>query len=73
MEKFWEDKGIKWEVKETCARMRCGSVGREGNCGYKNVKWRMCVRENETLEHILECEEAKVEMKRELVECMVKW
>ena len=53
--------------------MRSESVGREGKRGYENVKCRMCVRENETLEHVRECEEAKVEMKRELVEGMEKW
>ena len=40
MEKYWEDKEIKREVKETWARMRCGSVGGEGKRGYKNVKKR---------------------------------
>ena len=33
----------------------------------------MWVKENETLEHVLEWEEAKVEMKKELVEGMEKW
>ena len=70
MEKYWEDKKIKGEVKETWARMRCG---REGKRGYKNEKCRMCDRENETLEHICECEEAKNEIKRELVEGMEEW
>ena len=68
MEKYWEDKEIKEEVKETWARMRCGSVGREEKRGYNNVKCRICDRENETLEHICECEEAKIEISRELVE-----
>ena len=35
--------------------MRCGRVGREGKRGYKNVKCRMCVRVNKTLEHVMEC------------------
>ena len=73
MEKYLEDEEITGEVKETWARMRCGSVGREMERGYKNVKCRMCVKENETLEHVLECDEAKVEIKKELVECMEKW
>ena len=29
MEKYWEDKEIKEEVKKTWARMKCESVGRE--------------------------------------------
>ena len=70
MEKYWEDKELKGKTKETWARMRCGSGGKEGKRGYKNVKRRMCDRENETLEHICECEEAKNEIKRELVEGM---
>ena len=73
MEKYGEDKEIKGEEKKTWARMRCGSVGKEVDRGYKNVKCRMCVKENETLEHVLECEEAKVEMKKELVEGKEKW
>ena len=52
---------------ETWARMRYGSVGREGKRSCRNVKYKMCVRNNETLECVLECQEAKEEMKRELV------
>ena len=59
-------------MKETLATMTCGNSGREGKRGYKNVKRSMCERENETLEHICECEEAKIEIKRELVEGMKK-
>ena len=73
MEKYLEDKEIKGEVKETLARMRCGSVGKERKWGYKNVKCRMCDREKETLEHICECEEAEIEIRRELVEGMEEW
>ena len=40
-EKYWENKEIKGEVKETWARIRCGSVRREGKRGYKNVKQNM--------------------------------
>ena len=47
--------------------MRYGSVGREGKRSCRNVKYKMCVRNNETLECVLECQEAKEEMKRELV------
>ena len=39
--------------------------------GYKNVKCRMCVRETET--RTCECEEAKVDKKRERVEDIEKW
>ena len=38
MKKYWKDEEIKGEVKETWARIKCGSVGREGKRGYKNVK-----------------------------------
>ena len=51
--------------------MRCGSVRRERKRGHNNVKCKMCVRENETLDHVCECEEAQVEMKN--VEGMQKW
>ena len=44
MEKYWEEKEIKVEVKETWARMRCGSVGRVVERGYKNMKCIMCVK-----------------------------
>ena len=64
MKKYWKDEEIKGEVKETWARIKCGSVGREGKRGYKNVKCWMCVRECETLEHVLECEEVEAEIKR---------
>ena len=37
------------------------------------MKCRMCGKENETLEHICKCEEAKIEMKGELVEGIEKW
>ena len=33
----------------------------------------MCDRENETLEHICECEKAKIEIRRELVKGMEEW
>ena len=33
----------------------------------------MCDRENETLEHICECDEAKIEIRKELVEGLEKW
>ena len=47
-------------------------MGRKGIHGYKNVKCRICGRENETLEHVCECEEAKVIIKGELVESIKK-
>ena len=34
------------------------------------MKCRMCDTENETLEHICECEELKIGIRRELVEDM---
>ena len=73
MEKYWEDKETKGEVNETWTRMKCGSVERERKRGYKNVECRMCVRENETLDHLLGCEEAKAEMKRKLLDGTEKW
>ena len=29
MEKYWEDEEMRGEIKETWARLRCGSIGRD--------------------------------------------
>ena len=72
VEKYWEDKEIRSEVKEIWGRMGHGSVGRERKRGYKNAKCKICGRDNKTLEPICKCVEAKVEI-RELVDVMEKW
>lgn len=64
-EKYWESQKFIGEIKEQWARIRCGCVGREGKEYYKDTKCRICKTEVESLDHIVNCEVARQEIKKE--------
>ena len=51
MKKYWKDKEMRGEIKATWARLRCGSIGRERNKGFKDSNCRLCKVDDETLVH----------------------
>ena len=75
MEKYWEDKEIKWKIKEIWARMRCGSVGKDGHEEFTEASWKcvLCCTQRETLAHIRECKDAEAPIKEEIMKKMKKW
>ena len=58
METYWKEKELEGAIKETWARLRCGSVGKE-RAGYKEIKCSMCGEKEGTVAHICECEEVE--------------
>ncbi|CAG5075597.1 Protein of unknown function [Cotesia congregata] len=54
---YWGKDEISGEDKETWARVRCGNIGRGGKKGFKDWRCRVCEGEEETLMHIMKCEE----------------
>ncbi|KAI4475723.1 hypothetical protein M0802_015052 [Mischocyttarus mexicanus] len=56
--KYWAEEGIRCGDKEIWARLRCGSIGRAGKKGEKDWMCRVCQEEEETLEHLMVCEES---------------
>ena len=73
MEKYWEDKELKGKTKETWARMRCGSIGKNMHKGFHEAKCTLCKKEEETLAHICECEEAEERIDRKLTDELKQW
>ena len=73
MEKYWKDKEIRGEIKETWARLRCGSIGRERNNGFKDSKCRLCKVDDETLVHIYSCSEVQRAVKEKVVDGLKEW
>ena len=51
MEKYWEEKVPETSTKETWARLRCESVGKERAKSYKDMKRSMCEEKKETVAH----------------------
>ena len=72
-EKYQNEKGIPTECKEESARIRCGSVCKEGGKSYKDWNCRLCRREEEKLEHIWVCNEARKKIRKEWVVEVDKW
>ena len=62
MEKYWEEKEISEEIKETWVRMRYGIIGSERYKGFADTKCRLCQLHEETLTHICNCEGANRKM-----------
>ena len=73
MEKYWEDKEIRGEIRETWARLRCGSIGRERNKGFKDGKCRLCKVDDETLVHICRCSEVQRAVQEKVVDGLKEW
>ena len=47
------------ELKEQWARLRCGNCGKAGKKGFNNQESELCGVEEEKLEHIWNCVEAR--------------
>ena len=73
MEKYWKDKETRGEIKETRARLRCGSIGREWNKGFKDSKCRLCKVNDETLVHICSCSEVQRAVQEKVVDRLKEW
>ena len=75
MDKYWEDKEIREEMKEALARLRCGSIGREHNKGFKDSKCRLCKVDDETLAlvHICSCSEVQRVVQEKVVDALKEW
>ena len=56
------------EQKEQWARIRCGNIGKEKKKGYIIRNCAVCIVEEESLQHIWQCEEARKEIKKDCVE-----
>ena len=75
MKKYWEDKEIKRKIEKIWAKIRCGSVGKDGHKRITDASWKcvFCCRERETLAHICDSKDAEKLIKEEIVEEMKKW
>ena len=58
-EKYWDKKGINGEMKEEWARLRCGNIGKVGKKGYEDWSCRICEKEDESINHIWMCKDAR--------------
>ncbi|KAK0075962.1 hypothetical protein PV326_011155 [Microctonus aethiopoides] len=70
---YLNSKGINMEDRVIWARMRCGNIGRAGKKGEKEWTCRLCGGEDETMWHLLECEEATREQEEETKKELGKW
>ena len=61
-DKCW-DTGVSGKRKEQWARVRCENIGEERKKGYINRDCGVCGIEEESLEHICQCKEARKEIK----------
>ena len=61
-EKYWDKKGINGEMKEEWTRLRCGNISKVGKKGYEDCRYegrRICEKEDESINHIWMCEDAR--------------
>lgn len=72
MEKYWEKKNWKGEIKEQWARIRCGNIGKVEGRGGTDMKCRICSEKEESFEHVWKCEKAKKYMEDEWIDEMDK-
>ena len=64
-QKYWDKKGINGEIKEEWARLKCGNIGNVGKKGYEDWSCRVCGKEDESINHIWMCEDARELIKDE--------
>ena len=55
------------------ARLRCGSIGRERNKGFKDSKCRLCKVNDETQVHICSCSEVQRAVQEKVVDGLREW
>ena len=73
-EKYWGKKGINGEMREEWARLRCGNIGKVlGKKGYEDWSCRICGKEDESINHILMCEDARELINDEWVKGVDEW
>ena len=72
MEKYWKYKKIR-EIEEKWAILRCGSIDRERNKGFKGSKCRLCKVDDETLVHICSCSEVQRAVQEKVVDGLKEW
>ena len=60
-------------MKEEWARLRCGNIGKVGKEGYEDWSCRICKKEDESINYIWMCEDARELMKNEWVKGVNKW
>lgn len=69
---YWEDVH-KSKDKEIWARFRCGNIGRANKEGEKEWDYRLCGNENETICHLIKCNEAWKKVGKDSVEYIKDW
>ena len=72
-EKYWDKKEINGEMKEEWARLRCGNIGKVGKKEYEDWSCRICGKEDESINHIWMCEDARELTKDEWVKGVDEW
>ena len=72
-ENYWFEKNIRGRLKEEWARIRCGSVSKEGKKGFQDKICRVCKEHEETFNHVWECKTARKYTDRSLVERLNSW
>ena len=73
MKTYWQKKKLKGRQKEVWARWRCGNAVREGKKGFKDTNFRACRNKEETLQHVIECEEIMNKLKAPKKEWWKSW
>ena len=58
-EKYWDKKGINEEMKEEWTTLRCGNIGKVGEKGYEDWSCKICGEDDESINHILMCKDAR--------------
>lgn len=72
-ERYWDNKTIRGELKEQWARLRCGNVGKVGKKGFESWTCEVCRNAEESVEHIWQCEEARMMIKEEWIRGVDEW
>lgn len=60
-EKYLDEGRWGWDIKEQWARLRCGSIGREREKGFRDVRCRL------KLQHIWICKRAREEISKDWI------
>ena len=69
----WDKKGINEEMKEEWARLRCGNIGKVGKKWDEDWSCRICGEEDESINRIWMCEDARELIKEEWVKEGDEW
>ena len=73
-QKPWDKKVMNGKMKREWARLSCGNIGKvEKKIGYKSWSCRICGKEDESLNHIWMCEDARKLIMNEWVKEFDEW